>query len=114
MDYITDLIETIAMSIAYGVVTAIMGWLGVRAKQFMERNMNDKTKREIVKVCVGAVEQAYKSLHGKDKFDKAAESCSKLLSERGISISDDEMTMFIESAVSEFNNAFHSNSKEKE
>lgn len=114
MDYITDLIETIVMSLAYGAVTAIMGWLGVKAKQFVERRMNDQTKREVAKVCVGAIEQAYKNMHGEDKFDKAVESCSKLLSEKGISISNDEMTMLIESAVSEFNNAFCSNSKEKE
>jgi len=114
MDYIMDLIETVVVSLAYGAVTAIIGWLGVKMKQLVEHRMNDQVKKEIAKTCVSAIEQSYKSLHGKDKFDKAVESCSNILSARGISITDDEMTMLIESAVSEFNNAFHSNSKEKE
>ena len=68
--------------------------------------LNDKTKKDVAKTVVRAVERIYKDLHGDEKLDKALASASEMLAEKGITVTDLEMRMLIESVVAEFNKAF--------
>lgn len=108
MDFINEFIATYGTTIIYSVLTAIAGYLGVFAKNLFQRYVNDKTKQDVVKTCVKAVEQLYKDLHGEDKFNKAIEAASEMLMSKGVMVTEIELRMLIESAVSEFNNAFNS------
>ena len=49
----------------------------------------------------------YKDLHGDEKLQKALEVASDMLLTKGITISDIELRMLVESAVAEFNDAFN-------
>lgn len=84
----------------------IFGMLGHAAKQIYIQHVNDDTKRTIAKVVVQFVEQAWKTLHGKDKLQKALETAEALLKKKGIDFDADEMKVLIEAAVAEFNEAF--------
>lgn len=84
------------------IIVAIFGVMGLYAKKFL----NDKTKLLIAKSVVLFVEQVYKNLHGEEKLQKALERASKLLAEKGIKFSANEMETLIEAAVAEFNKAF--------
>lgn len=106
MDFITQFISEYGTTILYGILTAIAGALGIWVKSLYTEYVNDKTKEKIVRICVGAVEQLYKDLHGEEKYNKVVESVVEMLGEKGITISELELKMLIEATVAEFNEAF--------
>ena len=52
------------------------------------------------------LEQAWKTLHGADKLQKALDTAQVLLAKKGIHFDAVEMKVYIEAAVAEFNEAF--------
>lgn len=107
MEFIKLFISEYGTTILYAVFTAIAGYLGIVVKQLYTKYVNDKTKQAVAKTVVQAVEQIYKDLHGEEKLNKALESASEMLAEKGIAITDLELRMLIEAAVAEFNDAFN-------
>ena len=106
MDFIQQFISEYGTAILYAILTAMAGAFGVWAKRLYTKFINDKTKEKVVKVCVGAVEQLYKELHGEEKYNKVVESVVEMLDEKGITITELELKMLIEATVCEFNEAF--------
>jgi intergrase/recombinase len=106
MDFIKMFISEYGMALAYMVVAGVFAYLGTQVKALADKYLNDKTKRDVARTVVQAVEQVYKDLHGEEKLTKALESASEMLSEKGIIVTELEMRMLIEAAVSEFNKAF--------
>lgn len=102
-----DFVNQYGTSILYTVLTAIFGYVGIVAKNFYTKYINDKTKQAVVKTVVQGVEQMYKDLRGDEKLDKALEAASEMLEEKGIAISGFELRMLIEAALAEFNGAFN-------
>lgn len=88
------------------ILCAVFGCFGYAAKKIYQERINDDTKRSIAKLVVQFVEQAWKSLHGPDKLQKALETAEALLKKKGIPFDADEMMVLIEAAVAEFNEAF--------
>lgn len=93
-------------TILYTVITAIAGYIGLWAKGLYTKYINDKTKRDVVKTCVSAVEQIYKDLHGEEKLDRAIDAAVEMLGEKGIPITEVEVRLLIEAALAEFNGVF--------
>ena len=93
------------------ILTAVAGGLGYLAKLIYQKTIGDKmkedTKKEIASLVVKYVEQVWKDLHGEDKLNKALEAFSEMLGEKGITISDLEMRVYLEAALAGFNNAFN-------
>lgn len=108
MELFNEFISTYGTTILYSVLTAIAGYLGIVVKNLYQKYINDKTKQNVAKTCVKAVEQIYKDLHGEEKLQKALEAASEMLMNKNITITDIELRMLIESAVAEFNDAFKS------
>lgn len=106
MEFIKMFINDYGTAILYAILTAIAGYLGIWVKQLYTKYVNDKTKEAVVKTCVKAVEQLYKDLHGEEKYQEVVEAAAAMLNEKGITITDLELKMLIESAVCEFNKAF--------
>ena len=106
MEFIKMFINEYGTALLYVVVTAVFGYLGVQAKAIADKYLNDKTKRDVAKTVVQAVEQIYKDLHGDEKLKIALTTAADMLSEKGITVTDLEMMMLIEAAVGEFNEAF--------
>ena len=98
-----EFISTYGVTILYTIITAIAGYLGIFVKSLVEKYVNDSTKKAVAKVCVEAVEQIYKDLHGEDKLNKCLDAMSEMLMEKGITVTSLEMRMLIEAAVLEFN-----------
>lgn len=100
--------------IEYGLLSAILtglaSALGVLLKKVYDRTLGayfkDKVKREVAAQVVKFVEQVYKNLHGEEKLAKALEAAAEMLNEKGITISDLELRVLLESALAELNNAF--------
>lgn len=106
MEFMTQFFNEYGTTILYGILTAIAGAFAVWAKKIYTDFINTKTKEKIVKVCVQAVEQLYKDLHGEEKYNKVVESVVEMLGEKGITISELELKMLIEATVGEFNETF--------
>lgn len=85
------------------IVTALAGFVGAQIRELYQRYVNDKTKQDVVRTCVKAVEQLYHDLGGPEKLEKAQEGVRQMLEEKGIPISQLEMELLIESVVAEFN-----------
>lgn len=103
MDIFKEFVSTYGLTILYAIFTAIAGYIGVIVKNLYSKYINDKTKKDVVKTCVSAVNQLYKDLHGDDKLNKCIESASEILVEKGINITNLELRMLIEASVNEFN-----------
>lgn len=88
------------------LLAAAAAFVGAQIKKLYEKYINDKTKQSVVRTCVKAVEQLYHDLGGPEKLKKAKASAVEMLNEKGIPITDLELSMLIESAVSEFNYGF--------
>lgn len=91
------------MDIIHTVIIAIIGYVSIVAKNLYRKYVNTEVKRSVVKTCVKAVEQLYTDIHGKDKYDKCVEKILEILTEKGITASDVELKMLIESAVKKMN-----------
>ena len=99
-------IYTYGPTLAITILCAIFGTLGHMAKRICVNHINDDTKRSIAAVAAQFVEQAWKTLHGADKLQKALETAAALMKKKGITFDAEEMRVLIEAAVSEFNDAF--------
>lgn len=92
------------------IITAAASALGVLVKKLWDKTVGDKvkedTKKDVAKLVVKYVEQVYKDMHGEEKLNKALEAFSEMLGQKGITISELEMRVYLESALAGFNNAF--------
>ena len=104
--FLAQFIATYGMEILGAILTALAGCIGWALKNLAAKYLDDKTKQDVAKTCVKAVEQIYKDLHGEEKFNRALENASAILADKGITVSATEMKMLIESAVAEFNEVF--------
>lgn len=93
------------------IITGLASALGVLLKKLYDRTIGayfkDKVKREVAAQVVKFVEQVYKELHGEEKLEKAIDAAAEMLNEKGITISDLELRVLLESALAELNNAFN-------
>lgn len=103
-----EIVKEIILYIIGLTIPVVFGWLGLQAKKLAAKYLNDQTKRDVAKIVVQAVEQAWKAIHGPEKLAKALELAAALLEKKGIDFDAAEMEILIEAAVAEFNDAFHS------
>ena len=94
-----EFISTYGLPIIGSIVTGVLGWVGVQIKALYERYVDTKEKQAVCKTVVAAVDQIYKDLGGEEKLDKAIEAASDMLNARGISCTELELRMLLESAV---------------
>ena len=111
MDFVKTFLSEYGTTLLYTIIAGVFAYLGTQAKILVDKYLNDKTKKDVAKTVVRAVEQVYKDLHGDEKLTKALESASEMLAEKGITVTELEMRMLIEAAVSEFNKAFEKNTE---
>ena len=105
-NFITNFISQYGMAIAYAALTAIAGVAAAFVKKKYNEWASTKTKKEVVKTVVMAVQQLYKDMNSDEKKQKAIEGIVAMLAEKGIEISELEIDMLIEAAVGEFKGVF--------
>lgn len=103
-----DVWNAVIWPVITAAVLGIAGYLGTQLKDILKRHADNKTKENVAKTVVLAVEQVYKKLDGDKKKQKAVEGIRQMLDEKGIPITDLEINMLLESAVATFNNVFQS------
>lgn len=103
LDILQEFISTYGVTILYTVLTTIASYVGLKLKALYEEYVNTEEKEKVVKTVVKAVEQLHKDLDGAAKFEKAKENIVVMLNDKGITITDLEMEMLIESACNSLN-----------
>lgn len=98
MQYLNQILDILLPSIA-SIITVVFGILGAKLKAKYDEKIDNETKRKVVESTVAYVQQVYNTLKGEEKLDKAMTTASELLISKGITITDLELRMLIESAV---------------
>ena len=93
-------------------LTGLFTYIGTKLKSAYEKKVNTETAKAVVEDVVKFVEQVYTDIHGKEKLQKAIEQASIILQNKGISISEAEINMLIESAVYGLNEGLNTEQKE--
>ncbi len=81
------------------IVTIVFGIIGTKIKQAYDTKTKNETVKVVVDDVVKFVQQVYSDLKGPEKLQKALNEASTILNEKGITISQTELNMLIESAV---------------
>lgn len=63
-----------------------------------------KSKSAYADIAVQFVEQVYKDIHGKEKFDKAAQWLSEQFAKKGLTVTEEELEALVEAAVQKLKN----------
>ena len=108
-DIINEIISTYLLPALATFILGFFAWLGTQLKKVYTEKINTKTKKDVAKTCIKAVEQIYKDIHGEEKLNKALEAMTEMLKEKGIEVSDLEAHMLLEAAVFGFNKGLTDN-----
>lgn len=106
MEFLNQIMPSLVDFIAVVVGCGLM-YAGQYVKKLYNKYVDNETKKDVVNTTVQYVEQVYQDIHGEEKLEKALERASKLLQEKGITISNIELETLIESAVCGFNDGFN-------
>ena len=98
---VKEFLAQYGMEMVSTIVVAIMGFIGICIKNVIKKISDDKIKEQVCKTVVKAVEQMYSDLTGTEKYEKAVENITDMLTEKGISATELEVQMLIESCVKE-------------
>lgn len=104
MEELVSQLTPIIINAVIVVVGFIFTRIGFIAKDFFD----DKTKRAIAEQTVMYVKQIGDAMDASEKLAKAKEDIQAQLAEKGIRITDLELTVLIESAVNNFKGAWNS------
>ena len=88
---VKEFLAQYGMEIISTIVVAIMGFIGICIKNVIKKISDDKTKEQVCKTVVKAVEQMYSDLTGDERYEKAVESVSEMLEEKGIGATELEV-----------------------
>ncbi len=91
------------LTLLAAALTALFSYVGLRLKDVCSRYLDSEVKRSLARDCVQFVEQVFTDIHGEEKFDRAAELAAEWLTQKGIAVGSDELTVLLESAVNEMN-----------
>ena len=106
MEAFKEFLANYGFEVLTTLVTAVIAFIGALVKQLVQKFLNDKTKQNIAKIVVTAIQQCYEELDGPAKLDKAIETMTEMLNEKGITCTELEMRMLIESAIGELKEVF--------
>ena len=98
LDILNQCLDILLPAVA-SVIAVLLGVLATKIKTTYNDKIQDETVRTIVKSVVEWAQQVYQDCEGPEKLQKALEKASVILNEKGITISDEELNMLIESAV---------------
>ena len=98
LDILNQCLDILLPAVA-SIIAVLLGVLATKIKTTYNDKVQDETVRTIVKSVVEWAQQVYQDCEGPEKLQKALEKASAILNEKGITISDEELNMLIESAV---------------
>lgn len=105
MEWIKEFFACFGDSFLMLALTVVVSLFGAAFKKLYRNSLNDETKKNIADLCVRATEQMFGDYAGENKNYRAKEEICRLLSERGVAVSDEELSVLVESAVNRMNSS---------
>ena len=81
------------------ILTGIAAWIGTKIKNMIEEKTKNEKVKDIIYNVVRYTEQTSKELTSSEKFERAVEESTEWLNSKGITISEYELKIMIESTV---------------
>lgn len=113
MDNINEFLTTVVFPALLTIITTVISLVAAigerrRGKKDKAREQKEAQERklEIVKICVNAIEQTRKDIHGEEKLAACLEGVQEMLAIEGIEASEFELKMLIEAELAEQNEVF--------
>lgn len=108
------IINQVLIPVLATILTGVFSYIGMRIKSIYEEKVDTEVKKQIVNATVQYVEQVYSKLKGEEKLKKAIETASAWLNDKGIYVSEAELTILLEAAVNGFTTEFEMNKEFKD
>ncbi|MBR4288427.1 MAG: phage holin [Clostridia bacterium] len=106
MEWMKEILFDVIFALLGVVLTGVVTWLGTLAGKLWREKADDIWVRNLAGTCVQAVEQMYRDRNGEEKISLAMEMCENFAKARGISVSSEQIRVFLESALAELKDAF--------
>lgn len=98
-------LQPVIINAAVVVLTTIASYVGMKIKNIYKEKVDTETKKKVVETTCRYINQLYNDLDGSQKLEKAKENIVDQLNEKGISITDLELDVLIESTINSFKDA---------
>ena len=104
MKYFIDFMNQYGVTFIHSIAALVLSYVSFEIKRIYNKCVNEKTKKEVVKMVCNAINQLYPNISGEEKLNKAISNSKEILLEKNINISDLELRMYIECYVGCFKN----------
>ncbi len=102
MKYLSEFISTYGLTLVHTIIGLLISGISFEVKRIYQKHMVDKTKKEVIKMVCGAINQLYPDESNENKLNLAITNAREILAEKGITISDLELRMYIEYTIHYF------------
>ena len=97
MNYLKTFLNEYAPSIIHSVITVLLSYITISVKKIYQKEKDQKLKKDIIETVCQGINNLYPNLNYTDKMNKIINNCKQILSEKGITMNDLELQMFIAS-----------------
>ena len=94
--FIDNFFNQYGTTILYTVIMGIISYLSNILKRYIKRKYQERNKKEIIEVVCKAVEQLYSTSSNEDKLTKIIDNATRILTDKGIIVSDVELVSLID------------------
>ena len=94
-----EIVSTYLIPLLMTILTGVATWIGTKIKKVIEENAKNEKIKDIIYNVVRYTEQTSKELTSSEKFERAVEESTEWLNSKGITISEYELKIMIESKV---------------
>ena len=96
MKYLSEFMNQYGLTLIHAIVGLVISGISFEIKKIYEKYTVDRTKKEVIKMVCGAINHLYPNETDDNKLNLAVNNAKEILSEKGITISDLELKMYIE------------------
>jgi hypothetical protein len=106
-ELIQTILGTYLLPIVGTALSAFCAWLGTKIKAIYQEKANTELKKKIIDDTVQYVEQVFKHSSSEEKLAEAVKSASEWLQDKGLTVTDSELRVLIESSVYSLTSSFY-------
>ena len=94
-----DFTKEYGLDIIHSIVMGVLSYIVIDVKKVYKKYIQDKTKKDVVKMVCRYVDEVYDSSSACDKLNIAFTNIREILKEKGIVISDLELEVLLHNSI---------------
>ncbi len=94
-----DFTKEYGLNIIHSIIMGILSYIALDIKKVHKKYVQDKTKKDVVKMVCNYVNEVYPTSTSEDKLNIAFNSAREILKEKGITISDLELKVLLHNSI---------------